>query len=47
MAIGVLLELEFADSIDEAESMVKKIRPQVTIHPEFKEDLKALFPNSE
>ncbi|WP_017729278.1 hypothetical protein [Halalkalibacterium ligniniphilum] len=45
MAIGVLLTLQMADSIEQAEKKVKEIRPEVEIHPEFIKDLKRLFPN--
>ncbi|WP_167577920.1 hypothetical protein [Ammoniphilus sp. YIM 78166] len=44
MAAGVLLALKKAHSIDEAEAMIQAIRPQVKIPPEFREDLKSLFP---
>ncbi|WP_170098743.1 hypothetical protein [Alkalicoccus saliphilus] len=43
MAAGVLLELGFAETVDQAVAMVKEIRPEVTIHPEFKKDLERLF----
>ncbi|MEW9671132.1 hypothetical protein [Ammoniphilus sp. 3BR4] len=46
MAAGVLLALKKADTIDEAEAMLQAIRPQVKISPEFKRDLKALFPSA-
>ncbi|WP_164985037.1 hypothetical protein [Ammoniphilus sp. CFH 90114] len=44
MAVGVLLALDKAKTIDEAESMMREIRPQVKLSPEFKQDLKTLFP---
>jgi hypothetical protein len=46
VAIGVLLALKVADSIEQAERLIKEIRPQVEIHSEFKKDLEKLFPNA-
>ncbi|WP_162831777.1 hypothetical protein [Halalkalibacter akibai] len=45
MATGVLLELRIADSVEKAEQMVREIRPGVELHPEFRKDLKVLYPN--
>jgi hypothetical protein len=41
--MGVLLELGLAKTIEQAESMVKDIRPEIAIHPEFKRDLQRIF----
>lgn len=46
MAIGLLLSLKKANTIEEAEKAVKSVRPQIEIHPTFKQDLKELFPDS-
>lgn len=46
MAAGVLLALNKANTIDEAERMLQQIRPKIKISPSFKQDLKALFPNA-
>ena len=43
MAIGILLELNIADTIEEAEKMIQEVRPEVQIHPEFIKDLKKLY----
>jgi hypothetical protein len=43
--MGVLLELEIADTLSEAERMVKKIRPEIEIHQEFIRDLTSLYPS--
>ncbi|MDT8859287.1 hypothetical protein N0O92_03510 [Alkalihalobacillus sp. MEB130] len=43
--MGVLLELGLAETIQQAESMVKKVRPQITVHEEFIRDLQKIFPN--
>jgi hypothetical protein len=43
VAIGVLLELGFAETVTQAEDMVKEIRPQITIHPEFRKELEKLY----
>lgn len=42
--MGVLLELKMADTVQEAERMVKEIRPEIEIHQEFIRDLKSLYP---
>lgn len=46
MAAGVLLALNKANTIDEAERMLQQIRPQINISPSFKQDLKTLFPDA-
>ncbi|WP_277750948.1 hypothetical protein [Anaerobacillus alkaliphilus] len=38
------MELKAAASIEEAEKIVKAVRPEIEIHPEFKNDLKRLYP---
>ncbi|WP_198153418.1 hypothetical protein [Thalassobacillus sp. C254] len=43
MAVGVLLKLGIANSIEEGEEMVKQVRPQVSLHKEFKKDLQKLY----
>jgi len=45
VAAGVLLALNKADSIDEAEAMILKIRPKAKISEELKEDLQKIFPD--
>jgi len=44
VAIGVLLELGLANTITAAEIAVQNARPEVTVHEEFKKDLKKLYP---
>ncbi|WP_166485445.1 hypothetical protein [Halalkalibacter wakoensis] len=46
MAIGVLIKLGMAETVEQAEKMVQQIRAQIQIHPEFKKDLQQLFPNT-
>ncbi len=43
--MGILLELQIAKSMEEAEKMVKEVRPEITIHPEFLKDLQTLYSN--
>ncbi|MCT8139123.1 hypothetical protein H1D32_16285 [Anaerobacillus sp. CMMVII] len=45
MAVGVLIELGIAKNIEEAINMVKKIRPEVEIHPLLISDLRELYPD--
>lgn len=46
VAIGTLLALDKAKTIDEAEEMVRSIRPTIKFKPEMKNALKEIFPNS-
>jgi protein-tyrosine phosphatase len=46
VAVGTLLSLGKAKTIDEAEEIAKSIRPKVNVKPEMKEALHRLFPNS-
>jgi thioredoxin reductase (NADPH) len=46
VAIGVLLELKEAGTIEEAEQKVKSIRNQIKVKSEMKEVLKRLYPNA-
>lgn len=44
VAIGTLVSLGKASSIDEAEVMAKAIRPKINVKPEMKAALKRIFP---
>jgi protein-tyrosine phosphatase len=46
VAIGTLLALGEADSIEEAEAKAKETRPKITVKPEMKEVLKRIYPNA-
>ncbi|MCK6205731.1 dual specificity protein phosphatase family protein [Bacillus infantis] len=46
VAIGTLLALGDAKSIDEAEEKAIAIRPKINVKPEMKDALKRIFPNS-
>ncbi|KEZ46967.1 MULTISPECIES: dual specificity protein phosphatase family protein [Metabacillus] len=46
VAIGTLLALGQAKTIEEAEAMAKEARPKINVKPEMKETLKRLFPNA-
>ena len=46
VAIGTLLALGKASTIEEAEEMAKKARPKINVKPEMKEALKRIFPNA-
>lgn len=46
VAIGTLLALGKASTIEEAEEMAKKARPKINVKPEMKESLKRIFPNA-
>ncbi|MCM3594199.1 dual specificity protein phosphatase family protein [Metabacillus idriensis] len=46
VAIGTLLELEQAKTIEEAENIAKTARPKINVKPEMKETLKRLYPNA-
>ncbi|WP_199228129.1 hypothetical protein [Salipaludibacillus keqinensis] len=46
MALGVLLEFNIVDSIEKGIQLMKEIRPESEIHPEFIKDLQRLYPFS-
>jgi hypothetical protein len=46
VAIGTLLALGKAKTIDEAENIAKEARPKIKLKPEMKEALKRIFPNA-
>ncbi|MCM3708800.1 dual specificity protein phosphatase family protein [Cytobacillus firmus] len=46
VAIGSLLSLGKAKTIEEAEAMAKTARPKINVKPEMKESLHRLFPNA-
>lgn len=46
IATAVLLELNEAKSVDEAEEKMKTIRPSTNVRPEFKEALKNIYEKS-
>ncbi|MDW7617344.1 dual specificity protein phosphatase family protein [Peribacillus simplex] len=46
VAIGTLLALGKASTIEEAEEMAKTARPKINVKTEMKESLKRLFPNA-
>ncbi|MEK3805922.1 dual specificity protein phosphatase family protein [Bacillus sp. FSL H8-0547] len=46
VAIGTLLSLNMASTIEEAEQKAKEIRPKIQVKPEMKETLKRLYPNA-
>jgi protein-tyrosine phosphatase len=46
VAIGTLLALGEADSIEEAEAKAKATRPKINVKPEMKKVLKRIYPNS-
>ncbi len=43
MAVATLMELELADSLEEAENMVKEARPSANIRPNMREALEQLY----
>lgn len=43
IAAATLLELNLADSVDEAEQKAKEIRPQINVRPQFKEALRRIY----
>ena len=43
IATATLLELGYADSVDEAEQKAKEIRPQINVRPQFKEALRRIY----
>jgi protein-tyrosine phosphatase len=46
VAIGTLLSLGKAKTIEEAEQMAKEARPKINVKLEMKETLKRIFPNA-
>lgn len=46
VAIGTLLALDKAKTIDEAEEVAKTARPKINVKSEMKETLKRIFPNA-
>lgn len=46
VAIGSLLSLGKAKTIEEAEAIAKAVRPKINVKPEMKESLHRLFPNA-
>lgn len=45
VAIGTLLAIGKASSIEEAEEIAKHARPKINVKPEMKEALKKIYPN--
>lgn len=46
VAIGTLLALGKASTIEEAEEIAKTVRPKINVKPEMKEALKRIYPNA-
>lgn len=46
VAIGTLLALGEANSIEEAETKAQSVRPKIKVKPEMKEALKKIYPNA-
>ncbi|MGV2939327.1 dual specificity protein phosphatase family protein [Mesobacillus sp. LC4] len=46
VAVGTLLDLGQADTIDAAEEIAKSARPKINVKPEMKEALKNIYPNA-
>ncbi|MFC0274055.1 dual specificity protein phosphatase family protein [Metabacillus herbersteinensis] len=46
VAIGTLLELDQARTIEEAEGIAKTVRPKINVKPEMKESLKRIYPHA-
>ncbi|MGK7377293.1 protein-tyrosine phosphatase family protein [Planococcus sp. 1R117A] len=46
VAIGTLLALGKADSIEEAEAQAKSVREKINVKPPLKESLQRIFPNA-
>jgi protein-tyrosine phosphatase len=46
IAVGTLLSLGIAKTIEEAEAMAKEARSKIKVKPEMKDSLKRLFPNA-
>ncbi|UXH46248.1 dual specificity protein phosphatase family protein [Rossellomorea vietnamensis] len=45
VAVGTLLELGFAETLEEAEAMAQESRPKINVKPEMMESLRKLYPN--
>lgn len=45
VALRVLLELNIVDSIDKGLQLLKEVRPEIVIHPEFIKDLEDMYTN--
>jgi protein-tyrosine phosphatase len=46
VAVGTLLRLDKAKTLEEAEEMAKAARPKINVKPQMKEALQRIFPNS-
>ncbi|MBT2581604.1 dual specificity protein phosphatase family protein [Planococcus sp. ISL-109] len=46
VAIGTLLALGEADTVEEAEQMATSVRPKISVKPELKESLERIFPQA-
>jgi len=46
VAIGTLLTLGKAETIEEAEDIAKNARPKINVKPQMKDALKRIFPNA-
>lgn len=46
VAIGTLLALEKASTIEEAEGIANTARPKINVKPEMKDSLKRIYPNA-
>ncbi len=46
VAIGTMLELGLADSIEEAEEKAKSVRAKINVRPELKDVLKRIYPEA-
>ena len=46
VAIGTLLSLGVSDTIDHAEKVAKKVRPEINVKAPLRESLQRLFPQS-
>lgn len=46
VAVGTLLDLGHAETIDSAEEAAKSIRPKINVKPEMKEALRNIYPNA-
>ena len=46
VAVGTLLRLGKADTIEQAEKIAQTARPKINVKPEMKEVLKRIFPNA-
>lgn len=46
VAVGTLLTLGIAETIEEAEDIAKNARPKINVKPQMKDALKRIFPNA-